>query len=98
MNEINILHKRHYRIQPCKRKVEMSITPKSTLPHPGFSVRVLMAVALIALTGCTDVPIKKTNCWSAAAASNTVSRNETDLTDVSFVPNTQAAKHDSFCE
>ena len=67
--------------------------------RPGFHIRILLVVTLLGLSGCGEVPIRKTNCWSTAPAqaSATVSRNAADPMMLISVTENVPPKHDAVC-
>ena len=77
----------------------MSYLRHTTLRHPSFRTCAALATLLFALSGCAEVPIKKTNCWTTAPAptSATVSRNATSPLMLISAPDAVPPKHDAVC-
>ena len=77
----------------------MSYRPHTTLRRFGFRVSVSMAALLFALSGCAEIPIKKTNCWSKAPApaSASVNRNATSPLMLISALDAVPPKHDAVC-
>ena len=75
----------------------MSPIPHTTLRRPSFRACAALATLLFALSGCAEVPIKKTNCWTTAPTSAAVSRNATSPLMLISAPDAVPPKHDAVC-
>jgi hypothetical protein len=99
MNDIKILHKIYYQTYVSWRKADKLCPINATKSAAGRLCRMsVVAVALVSLSACGEVPIQKTNCWTAAASSDIAARASVALLSFSFAASVPGEADETACE